>query len=1130
MENKKIKNESDKINNYIDYEKEEKKRKKKNDQIFYIGSFLILLIGIIIYYLIDKFYVSYTEVIPFLSIKKSFSDKNNYKLIKLHTGLEILLINDPSTKRSAASLAVYAGSINDNTIGMAHFCEHMLFLGNKKHQSPSIFPDNLQKYNGVYNAFTSKDKTVYFFELNNNGFIEQFDLFASLFDKPLFNKIYVDKEINAINSEHDKNRNNDLFITDFIVKNEANSKSPFKKFECGNNSTLINENDKLRQELIYYFENFYTNDNMKLVLLSNYSIENMTKFVEDNFISGYVAKSPKLKIQNKLSYTYYKILKQIKEEPIYNPDEDFTKLIYYKSYDGKNILNFYFILKSLYKTYTKNINPEKYFNYMITYKGDNSLLNILIEKGFINNIKIILEEQTEFYYLYKIKLLLTDKGVDNYQLIIKLFFGYINLIKNEGINKEIYNELSSLSKIAFNFKEENNLYKKVINLALNLFMIENKENILIGENINESYDQKIIFDFIEQISIDNCIIILNINNKRLNNDYNFHDNFNKKILPFYDKDYYVSFIKDDIIDEIKIISKINENEYNALFNINNMNNKDKYFYIKDVFKLRTKNNFITKLNNIVLPCYHNYEKMHHIDDKFCQNGEFIPINILEDLQKKYNINIHNYQSYTPIEMKKSNKNNRLEFWYKIDNSFNIPKENIIIQIKSDMFLGDKINYAMLLLLEKYIEVKIDKYLYEAKDSDNTFKLKSESASILLEINCFYDLDKRIIEIINKIIFTELDLKNDDNHKKVNDIFDIIKNKVINYLKSYKSNLAFRTTINKIKKLLVKDITLVDELTPEDINNITINTFEQFIQKFNSLFLITVLFHGSTDIDKINKIYELINTNLNLNANNININKDFIQQKQLKDNTFINYYYINDYLDETNHVTIVNYQMRLNNKDSSNIDYNNNYDKYNYEKTKIYSSLYKKCIGNLFFTKLRTEKQLGYIVVDNFLSINLDTLYFSIIVQGTKKHPEEIEQEINEIVFESININCNSNFEELKNTLLFDIKSNENNLKERSDFFKNEIINMKYNFDVKEKKIEIINNIMNYDEVIKFIKYNFIEKPRRIGIFNYANTSKVDDVERRIEIAKISNGLNDYYMKNKVIYTDNEKIILNNNNI
>ena len=163
---------------YYNYEKEEKKRKIKNDRIFYFGSFFILLIGIIIYYLIDKFYVPYTEIIPSLNIKKSLSDKSNYKLIKLHTGLEILLIHDPYTKRSASSLAVNAGSINDNTQGMAHFCEHMLFLGNKKYPSPSIFGDNLQKYNGLYNAYTSKDKPLYFFEINNYGFIEQFKIFA----------------------------------------------------------------------------------------------------------------------------------------------------------------------------------------------------------------------------------------------------------------------------------------------------------------------------------------------------------------------------------------------------------------------------------------------------------------------------------------------------------------------------------------------------------------------------------------------------------------------------------------------------------------------------------------------------------------------------------------------------------------------------------------------------------------------------------------------------------------------------------------------------------------------------------------------------------------------------------------
>ena len=356
----------------------------------------------------------------------------------------------------------------------------------------------------------------------------------------------------------------------------------------------------------------------------------------------------------------------------------------------------------------------------------------------------------------------------------------------------------------------------------------------------------------------------------------------------------------------------------------------------------------------------------------------------------------------------------------------------------------------------------------------------------------------------------------------------MKSKAINEIKTYKSNLAFRTTRKKLRKLVVKGITLLDELSVNEINNTSINDFMKFINNLNTNILMTVIIHGNTNINNINKIYESINYNLNKISknNNSGINKKYIEQKEIKDNTFINYYYINDYLGETNHVTMINYQMRLINKDNinnANIDIN-----YNKSKINIYNSLYKKCIGNLFFTKLRTEKQLGYIVIDNFYSFYLDKYYFTIIVQGTKKYPEEMDLIINEIIFESININCEKNFEELKNSLIFEIKSNENNLNERSNFFKNEILYMKYDFENKKKKIEIINNINNYEEIIKYIKFNFIEKPRRIGIFNYANTTKEIDVKKRIENAKIINNLDSYYMKNKIIYTNDEKYILNNN--
>ena len=1110
-----------KKDHFFDDGEEERKQKERSDQIFYIGSFIILLFGIILYYLMEKYYISYSEIIPSSNIKKPLSDKSDYKLIKLHTGLEILLIHDPFTKRSASSMAINAGSIHDNTMGMAHFCEHMLFLGTKKYPSPSVFSDNLQKYNGKYNAYTDKDKTVYFFEINNDGFIEQLNIFASFFDKPLFNETYVNKEINAINSEHEKNKNNDLFITDFIVKNEANQNTPFRKFECGNNFTLDNRAKKLTQELKFFFENFYTNDNMKLVISSNYTIENMTKIVEENFISGYVGKYPKLKVQNKLSYNYYKTIKELKDLPIYDPDKDFTKLIYYRSFDGKNNLNFYFVVKSLYNTLSKNINPEKYFEYMLSFRGEKSFVNILINKGFINNIQINTEEKTEFYYLYKISFLLTEKGIDNYILIIKLLFGYINLIKSEGINKEIYDELNALSRLNFNFKQNKNLYKKVIELSVNLFSIENRENILIGENINDFYEPQTLYDFIDSISIDNCIIICSINCKSLKKNLNFHDTFIQKLLPFYDKNYFKTFIKEEEIDDIKTLIKISGKEYNILNNNKIKIDENKFINIKDIFKLRSKNNFVTKLNDIVLPCYHNYDNINFDLNSACNNGEFIPNDILEKILKiNGNINIENYHSYIPTEIKTENKNNRLEFWYKIDNSFNIPKENIVMQIKSKLFLGSKTNYLMLLFLEKYIEVKVEKYLFEAKDSDNSIRISSYSTNLLLEINCYSDLDERIVNIINKIIFKELKLTESNNHMLLNDSFDVMKNKVINKIKSHKSQLAFKTTKNRLKKLIFKDINIMGEISIEDINNITIHDFENFIKEFNTRYFMIVIVHGSTDIFKVNKIYELINNNLNLYNNDIKFKKNFLQQKEIKDNIFLYYYYINDFLGETNHVTIINYQMRLD-KSKSDKGKENILD---FQKIKIYNSLYSKCIGKLFFTKLRTEKQLGYIVLDSFTAYDQDTIYYSIIVQGTKKFPEEIDLEINEVLHESISINCNDNFEELKNSLLFDKKSNENNLEERTDFFKTEINNMKYNFEEKKQNIEIINNIKDYEEVIKFIKYNFIEKPRRIGIFNYANTTAESDVKRRIDYAKISNGLNDYYLKNKNIFIDKVEAI------
>ena len=61
---------------------------------------------------------------------KPFSDNRQYRLIKLSNNLEVLMISDPDSSSSAASLSVGVGSFNDDSEipGLAHFCEHMIFL------------------------------------------------------------------------------------------------------------------------------------------------------------------------------------------------------------------------------------------------------------------------------------------------------------------------------------------------------------------------------------------------------------------------------------------------------------------------------------------------------------------------------------------------------------------------------------------------------------------------------------------------------------------------------------------------------------------------------------------------------------------------------------------------------------------------------------------------------------------------------------------------------------------------------------------------------------------------------------------------------------------------------------------
>jgi insulysin len=87
----------------------------------------------------------------------------------------------------------------------------MSFLGTKKFPKEEGFTTFLSTHGGSSNAYTDAEDTVYYFDVNSINLEDALDQFSQFFIAPLFTESATNRELNAIESEHAKNINNDGF-------------------------------------------------------------------------------------------------------------------------------------------------------------------------------------------------------------------------------------------------------------------------------------------------------------------------------------------------------------------------------------------------------------------------------------------------------------------------------------------------------------------------------------------------------------------------------------------------------------------------------------------------------------------------------------------------------------------------------------------------------------------------------------------------------------------------------------------------------------------------------------------------------------------------------------------------------
>jgi len=121
---------------------------------------------------------------------------------KLKNG--ITLIFEKNNSKSVAVEVMFKFGSNfesKKTLGLAHFLEHMLFEGTKNRKSSREIANEIEKYGGEFNAYTTGDRTAFFIKIINKRFDVALDIISDMVANPIFEKNIIEKEKQVVLKE-----------------------------------------------------------------------------------------------------------------------------------------------------------------------------------------------------------------------------------------------------------------------------------------------------------------------------------------------------------------------------------------------------------------------------------------------------------------------------------------------------------------------------------------------------------------------------------------------------------------------------------------------------------------------------------------------------------------------------------------------------------------------------------------------------------------------------------------------------------------------------------------------------------------------------------------------------------------
>lgn len=418
------------------------------------------------------------------TIAKSPNDDREYRYLTLTNQMQVLLVSDPDTDKAAASLVVQRGSYHEpnDRAGIAHFLEHMLFIGTEKYPEVDAYQQFIATHGGGSNAYTAMDHTNYFFDINPPQFREAMDRFSQFFISPLFDAEYVEREKNAVYSEYQLQSKDDSWRANSAQKVALNQAHPGSRFTIGSLETLDGD---IRTDLLKFFEANYSADQMILVALGNESLDSLERWITPLFEAvenRNIGPAPEL-------------------PPMFLPDQ-LPATMHIESVKENYRVSFEFPVPSELPHFRAK--PLLYITNLLGHEGDGSLHQALKARGWIESLATASSAYDSRTSIVAIDIELTNAGRGQVPAITKALFDQIALLRSAPPSRRLFDEQAQMLTLAFRFQESGSPTGFVYRTAPTFMNVPPNE-VLRSPYLMSEFNPALITDYLGYLTPENLI-------------------------------------------------------------------------------------------------------------------------------------------------------------------------------------------------------------------------------------------------------------------------------------------------------------------------------------------------------------------------------------------------------------------------------------------------------------------------------------------------------------------------------------------------------------------------------------------------------------------------------------------------